>query len=114
VNDPKGERLSLLRARLPAGVRRRVVILLEGDAAAYSPNDWRDALVVLERGEVRVECLDGRRITFRQGGVFCLNGIDAQLLRNVGSGTAVLVAVSRRPNTLRTSRHKRPSRGFAR
>ncbi len=99
MNDPKGEQLSLLRARLPGGVRRRVVILLEGDAVAYRSNDWHDALVVLEEGEVEIECLAGRRITFRQGGVFCLNGLEARLLRNVGTGTAVLVAVSRRPNT---------------
>ena len=98
MNDPKGEQLSLLRARLPRGLRRRVVILLEGDAVAYRANDWHDALVVLEEGEVRIECLAGRRITFRQGGVFCLNGLEARLLRNVGTGPAVLVAVSRRPN----------------
>lgn len=91
-----GEPLSLLRVRVPRGVRRRVVILLEGDAVTYRSDEWHEALIVLEEGEIEIECLTGHRITFKQGGVFCLNRLKARLLRNIGPGAAVLVAVSRR------------------
>jgi hypothetical protein len=57
---------------------------------------WRGALVVVERGELELECLDGRRERFGRGDVLCLTGVRLRALRNPGHRAVLLVAVSRR------------------
>jgi hypothetical protein len=36
---------------------------------SYDETDWQDAIVVVERGEIEVECLGGRRRRFESGDV---------------------------------------------
>jgi hypothetical protein len=57
---------------------------------------WRDALVVVERGELELECAHGGRASFGQGAVLWLAGRDARSLRNRGDEPVVLVAIRRR------------------
>jgi hypothetical protein len=85
---------------LPPGVgpgfRRRSVVLAPGESRPSGDAEWRDALVIVERGDVELECAAGGRRRFCGGAVLWLEGIDLRVLHNVGDGPAVLLAVSRR------------------
>jgi hypothetical protein len=71
-----------------------VVALVPGRARPYDEAEWRDALVVVEHGEIELECSSGRRRRFGSGAVLCLNGLPLRALHNCGLGPAVLSAVS--------------------
>jgi hypothetical protein len=90
--------LSFLGRPLPAAFALRVVALAPGGARRYVAAEWRDALVVVERGEIEVETVgDGPR-RFATGDVLWLSGLPVRALHNPGGVPAVLVAVSRRTN----------------
>ena len=79
---------------LGSSFRRRVVTIAPGRARLYAA-EWRDALVVVEQGEVHIECRAGRFRPFAQGAVLCLTGLALRALHNRGPQPAVLVAVWR-------------------
>lgn len=79
----------------PSFVRREVVIA-PGRSRPYDADEWRDALVVVEDGEVHLECRAGRRRPFVRGDVLWLTGLPLRALHNHGLEPAVLVAVTRR------------------
>jgi hypothetical protein len=81
---------------VPAGFALRVVAVPPGDELAYVAGDWSDAVVVVEHGEVELECLAGGRRAFACGAVLWLAGMPLRALRNPGPEPAVLSAVSRR------------------
>jgi hypothetical protein len=72
------------------------VVLAPGAERAYREAEWRDALVVIERGEVDLELIGGGRCRLRQGAVIWLTGLPLGTIRNPGSEPALLVATSRR------------------
>ncbi len=78
------------------GFRRRSVVLEPGESRRSGDTEWRDALVVVERGDVELECAAGGRRRFSGGAVLWLEGIDLRVLHNVGDGPVVLLAVRRR------------------
>ena len=91
-----------LEGPLPPAFRRRVTVLAPGETRPYDEEDWRDALVVVRRGEVELECLAGGRRAFRAGDVLFLVGLSLRALHNRGAEPVVLVAVSRtRPDEFR-------------
>ncbi len=92
--DP--ERLSFLGRRLAPGFVLRVVVVAPGGQRAYDEAEWRDAIVVVEWGEIVLEPLAGRSYRFRRGDVLWLQGLALSALRNPGGEPAVLVAVARR------------------
>jgi hypothetical protein len=75
---------------------RRVVVVRPGEARAYDPAEWRDALVVVEHGEVEVEDAAGARVRFGPGAVVALDRVAARTLHSRGPGAVVLRVVSRR------------------
>jgi hypothetical protein len=79
-----------------AGFRWRSVRLEPGESRCSGDAEWRDALVVVERGDVELECVAGGRRRFSGGAVLWLEGIDLRVLHNVGDGPVVLLGVSRR------------------
>ena len=79
------------------GFTRRTVVLEPGTSRPSGDVEWRDAIVMVESGDVELECAAGGRRRFAAGAVLWLAGIDLRLLHNVGAGPVVLVAVSRRP-----------------
>ena len=81
---------------LGSSFRRRVVTIAPGRARLYDAAEWRDALVVVEQGEVHIECRAGRFRPFAQGAVLWLTGLALRALHNRGPQPAVLVAVWRR------------------
>ena len=90
------ERLSFLGRRLAPGFVLRVVVVAPGAQRAYSEAEWRDAIVVVEWGEIVLEPLTGRSYCFERGDVLWLQGLALRALRNRGREPAVLVAVARR------------------
>jgi hypothetical protein len=100
------EWVSFLADAPPAAFRRRLVVVPPGGERAYIATEWRDALVVVERGEVELESLGGVRARFAAGAVLWLTGLPLRTLRCTSAEPAVLAAVSRvrpagRPGTSR-------------
>lgn len=73
----------------------RVVEVPPGGERAYDQAEWADALVVVDRGEIELDCRGGSRPRFAGGAVLWLGGLPVRALRNPGPAPAVLVAVSR-------------------
>jgi quercetin dioxygenase-like cupin family protein len=74
---------------------RRTVVLDPGESRPSHDAEWHDAIVMVECGDVELECAAGGRRRFAAGAVLWLTGIDIRVLHNVGAGPVVLVAVSR-------------------
>jgi quercetin dioxygenase-like cupin family protein len=96
ADDPGPERLSFLDGPLPARFRLRALTLAPGGTRPYRAEDWADALVVVERGEIELCCRAGGRRRFAAGAVMWLQGMELEALHNPGAEPAVLAAVSRR------------------
>jgi quercetin dioxygenase-like cupin family protein len=90
---------SFLGRRLPPGFELRVVTIAPGCVRPYDDGEWRDALVVVEQGEIELESLGGTRRRLPHGAVLWLAGLPLRALHNPGAETALLAAVSRRPGT---------------
>ena len=91
-------RLSLLGRRLAPAFELRVIAVPPGGRRAFDEAEWRDSIVVVERGEIELECLGGSRGRFGRGDVLWLTGLPICALDNRGGEPAVLVAVSRAPD----------------
>jgi hypothetical protein len=89
------EPVTFRERRLGPAFDRRVVTIAPGRARLYDPDEWHDSLVVVEQGEIHVECRAGRFRSFRDGAVLWLTGLPLRALHNRGSEPAVVVAVSR-------------------
>ena len=96
MSDDCRDRLSIAGRALPPAFARREVTIEPGAERPYDADEWRDALVVVEHGEIQLECLAGHRARFRRGDILWLTGLPLRALRNDGPEAAVLVAVSRR------------------
>jgi hypothetical protein len=90
------QRLTFLDRTLPASFELRLVELEPGHQRAYDAEEWRGALVVVERGEIELECVRGGTRRFSSGAVLWLFGLPLRTLHNRGSEQTVLSAVSRR------------------
>lgn len=106
-DDARPEPLRFLGNPLPAWVRRRVVTIAPGHVRPFDEAEWRDALVIVQVGEVALECTRGGRTTFRAGDVLWLVDIPVVRICNDGSIPAVIVAVSRRPVRPQAEQHDR-------
>jgi len=98
MDDGSGrDPLSFLGRPLPPAFELRMVVVAPGRDRIYEEAEWLDAIVVVERGEIELQCLGGSRRCFRRGDVLWLSGLRLCALRNPGREPAVLVAVRRRP-----------------
>jgi len=75
-------------------VVRHVTIAADTDLAVEAA-DWRDAIVVVERGSLEVECPDGIRTTFTTGAMLYLDGLSRSTLCNRGPDPVQLFALCR-------------------
>ena len=73
----------------------RTVALEPGGSLAYQEEEWRDALVTVESGEVELEMTCGRSCFFGQGDLIWLEGLPLASIHNRGDEPTVLVAASR-------------------
>jgi hypothetical protein len=94
--DPAGAALSFMERPLPLGFEMRTISIAAGCALAYDASEWDDAIVVVEQGEIELECVHGTRLHFAHGEVLWLTGLPLRALHNCGHEAAVLVAVTRR------------------
>jgi hypothetical protein len=91
-----GDGLSFLEGRLPDAFELRLMAVSPGRELAFEEAEWRDALVVVERGEIELESAGGDGRRFERGAVLCLCGLRLQGLRNRGREPVLLSVVSRR------------------
>jgi hypothetical protein len=91
-----GDRLSFLDRPVPPQFQVRRIAVAPGTQRAVSEGEWADALVVVERGTIELECLDGARRSFGSGDVLCLRRLPLRLLRNRGRRPVLVTAISRR------------------
>jgi hypothetical protein len=89
------DRLSFLDHPLPAGFRRCVVAIEPGRERPYLEREWRGALVVVERGALELETLDGERMRLCGGAVLWLAGLRLRALHAGGAETVLLAVISR-------------------
>jgi hypothetical protein len=78
------------------GFAVRAVEVEAGGERAYDEAEWRDAIVVVARGEIELEGRGGVCSRFDRGSVLWFAGLPLRRLRCRGSEPALLVAVSRR------------------
>ena len=88
-------RCSFLGSWVPPAFEVRRIVVDSGAERAYDEAEWLDAIVVVERGELELECSQGARRRFRRGDVLFLVGLPLRALRSCGRGPAILTAVSR-------------------
>ncbi len=91
--------LPFIRGPLAATFERRVVVVAPGQALPYREAEWRGALVVVEVGQIELECRVGGLRRFGSGDILWMDGLALRWLRNPGRDSTVLVAVSRRAPT---------------
>jgi hypothetical protein len=72
---------SLLGRALPASVVRAVHVIAEGDRLSCDGDDWRDALAVVEHGNIEIQTGHGGSLHLDVGASFCLAGLDSAVIR---------------------------------
>ncbi len=93
ADESAGE--ALFRGPLPEGFSRRVFRVPPERELGLEPDRLPDAIVLVERGELEVECPAGARRRFGRGSLIPIGRLPASRLRSVGPRPLVLVAVSR-------------------
>ena len=86
---------ALFRGPLPEGFSRRVFRVAPGLELGLDPDRLPDAVVVVEQGELELECRAGTCRRFGRGSMIPIARLPVSHLRSVGAGPLVLVAVSR-------------------
>lgn len=71
------------------------VAIPPGAEHTYAEADWRDALVLIDQGELDLECTDGGVWRFTRGAVLCLANLPLRTLRNEGREPLTLTRVRR-------------------
>ena len=74
---------------------RRAVTLEPGTVLPYDETAWRDAIVVVQGGEVVLECVGGHAQRFGDGDILWLEHLPLRWIRNPGPDRVRLLAVSR-------------------
>ena len=85
----------LFPERLAAGFERWTVTVGAGSDRPTCPDEWADALVVVEQGPVEIICRGGARRTFGRGSFLSLSWLPVTCLRNSGTDDVVLFAYRR-------------------
>ena len=73
----------------------RTVRVPPGSSLPYDEEEWRDALVTVEHGEVELVTSCGRSFFFQQGDLLWFDGLPVVGLRNRGEEPAVLRGTAR-------------------
>jgi Bacteriocin-protection, YdeI or OmpD-Associated/Domain of unknown function (DUF1905) len=91
-----GTRATLSRAELPPQFERWRLRLQPGVRRPTSGAEWAGAIVLVERGDLDVECAAGGMEHFRTGDLLALGWLPLRTLHNRGTVPVELVAVRRR------------------
>lgn len=96
MSEPDGGRaLSFLRRPPPRGCQVRRLVIEAGRQGPYAPADWADALVIVEAGELEVECEQGSTARFAAGAVLFLASVPVRWLRSADGQPVTLTVLSR-------------------
>jgi hypothetical protein len=76
-------------------IRRWTVRIDPGGTLDYAAADWADALVVVQRGQLEVECCSGQRVRFAAGAVLTFVGLPVRRLHNPLPEPLVLALAAR-------------------
>ena len=95
MTDAGDGRCSFLGSPVPHGFQVRRIVVDCGAERPYDEAEWLDAVVLVEEGEVELECVQGSRHRFAGGDLLWLVGLPLRVLRCCGTGPVVLLAVSR-------------------
>lgn len=105
-------RRALCRAFLPPSIGRWQVVIGVGEVLAAHESDWIGALVLVERGTLRVECRAGGTETFGPGSLVALECLPLHRLGGVGGDEVRLLAVRRATTVVAEStEHQRGEKG---
>ena len=85
----------LTAPNLPPSFDRWQVVVPPGTARPTSAAEWAGCLVLVEDGNIEVECLAGGHRSFSAGDLLALGWLPLRTIRNVGDGEARLLAVRR-------------------
>jgi quercetin dioxygenase-like cupin family protein len=77
----------------PPGCRLRAITIAPGCELTGEAAEWAHALIVVELGELEVECASGGRARFMAGAVLSFRRLDVRWLRNRGDSQAVLLSI---------------------
>jgi hypothetical protein len=102
--DIGADRLSFLGRVYPREFAVREVRIPPGDERPFDDDEWRDAIVVIEAGEIELECVEGSRYGFRPGDVLFLIGLPLRSIHNPGIAPVLLTAATRRLRVLDSGR----------
>jgi hypothetical protein len=94
--DGDGQPLSFLGRPLPPAFVLLAVTVAPGCEREFDDADWTDALVIVERGQIELDGLDGHCARFGPGDILWLTGLPLRALCNRSCEPSVLVAVRRR------------------
>jgi hypothetical protein len=87
--------VSFLGRHLPAQFAVRQVTIPAGCQRAFVPHEWAGALVIVESGEIELECTAGSRASFPAGSVMFFDSLPLRTLRNRSRQPAVLTSLTR-------------------
>ena len=77
--------------------RAEVVVLPAGELTPFRADDWRGALVIVQRGSLQVRCSSGRTAAFERGNVVYLQDVPLSAM-GAADEDVVLLVVRRRPS----------------
>jgi quercetin dioxygenase-like cupin family protein len=87
--------LALFHDPPPEGFCRRVFRVAPGLELGMDSSDLHGAIVLVEQGELELECRTGARRRFGHGSMLAIARPPVARIRGVGTAMLVLVAVSR-------------------
>ena len=88
--------VSFLGRAAPAGMDLRMVSIPAHTQLVCEPVEWAGALVVVEAGELELECRGGTSGCFAAGSVLFFDGLGLHAVRNSSHETALVCVVTRR------------------
>jgi hypothetical protein len=86
---------ALFRTPLPAGFSRRVFRVASGLEVDLDARGVLDAILLVEEGEIELECRAGMRRRFGRGSIIPITRPPVAHARSVGSCPLLLLSVSR-------------------
>ena len=105
--DPDERPVSFLGLPTPAGMDVHVVSIPAHTQLVYEPAAWAGTLVVVEAGEIELECRGGTSVCFGARSVLFFDGLGLRAIRNNSGEKVLLSAVSRRGTAVNSARPDR-------